>query len=153
MKKNIYYDIKYIKLAYDYANKHSKCLRRKVGAVLVPHNDKNIILSTNIPVPDSLQCIKEGCIRDHSHILSGQHTNICRCVHAEVDLILQCALHNISPINSTVYCTLSPCASCARILSKAQIRRLVFCEDYPDSEFISIFQSSNIEFEKIDYKS
>lgn len=153
MKKNIFTDTQYIKLAYDYANKHSKCLRRKVGAILVPYDHEKIILSTNIPVPDALQCIKEGCLRDCTHILSGQRTNICRCIHAEVDLILQCALQNISPLNSTVYCTLSPCVSCARILSKAQIRRLVFCEDYPDSQYISIFKSSGIEFEKISYKS
>lgn len=142
-----------MKLAYNYAKKHSKCLRRKVGALLIPCNHETIILSTNVPVPDSQQCINEGCLRDNLNIISGQQPNICRCVHAEVNLLIQCALQSVSPLNSTVYCTLSPCPNCARILLNARISRLVFYEEYTNTEYLSIFKSSNIKIQKLNYKS
>lgn len=145
-------DQEYMAQAYQYAEEHSRCLRRKVGAVLVSC-DGEVLRSANLPVPNPQQCIQEDCLRDLNGIASGQHSDLCRCIHAEIDLLIQCARKGISSDRATVYCTLSPCPNCARALLRSGIARLVFCEEYSNQEYRTIFQGSGVSIDQLDYLS
>ena len=53
-------------------------------------------------------------------------------IHAEQNLIYNCARRGISTLNSTLYCTMSPCVICTRALWNSGITRVVAKEKYKD---------------------
>ena len=55
-------------------------------------------------------------------------------VHAEANLIANCARHGVSTDECFLYCTLSPCVGCARLLYQAGISKVYFKEMYRDFE-------------------
>ncbi len=103
----------------------STCLHRKVGAVLVRDNQ---ILSTgyNGAPTGEPHCIEAGCSKPEH----GVGMERCRAVHAEVNAIIQAAIHGVSIADATLYCTHSPCAICSKILKNAKIDKIVWSEDY-----------------------
>ena len=109
----------------------STCTRKQVGAVLVRGN---YLLSTGYggSVKGQPHCTEAGCDIDPK-------TGGCvRTVHAEVNVILQAAKHGVNTENSTLYCTLSPCAACFKLLVNAGVKRIVYTEEYrvpPDRDF------------------
>ena len=134
----------YMSIAKNIA-KESRCLRRKVGAILVAQDEKTIVKSVNNPIPDKLFCEMEGCLREKHGIASGMQIEICRCVHAETSLIIQCALDSVSPAGASVYTTLFPCQICAKILCASGIKRLIYVEPYSNLSAQSIFQRHDVE--------
>lgn len=53
-------------------------------------------------------------------------------LHAEKNLIYNCARHGISMSDCYVFCTLSPCMDCLRALYQSGITRVVFKDEYRD---------------------
>ena len=53
-------------------------------------------------------------------------------VHAEANLIYNCARHGISTDECFVYCTLSPCVNCCRAIYQCGITTVVFKDKYSD---------------------
>jgi len=53
-------------------------------------------------------------------------------VHAEANLIYNCARHGISMSDCYVYCTLSPCINCLRALYQSGVTTVIFKEKYRD---------------------
>ena len=107
----------------------STCLHRKVGAVLV--RDK-CILSTGYngaPVGEP-HCGEVGCNKPEH----GVGMERCRAVHAEVNAIIQAAIHGVSIDGATLYCTHSPCPICSQILKNAKIKRIFWGERYGEEE-------------------
>lgn len=110
---NIY---EYMKSAIGVSS-NSTCLKRKVGAVLV--KDQKILTTATNGAPEGTKTCKElGCLRDLYKIKSGENYEFCRAVHAEQNILIQCALRGISPSGAIFYCTLSPCIICAKMLVK-----------------------------------
>lgn len=124
----------------------STCRRRKVGAVAV--KDKQI-LSTgyNGAARNMKDCLELGCLRDENNIPSGKMHEICRAIHAEQNVIIQCSLHGVSLEGATVYSTHTPCILCAKMLINAKIKRLVSFKEYTDDSFVELFKSAGIVFE------
>lgn len=111
----------------------STCNRKRVGAALV--RDK-YLLSTGYggSVVGQPHCTEVGCDID------PQTGGCVRTVHAEVNTVLQAAKHGVNTEGSTLYCTLSPCKACFRLLINAGVRRIVYAEEYrvpPDKELAS----------------
>ena len=134
--------IKYMKMALD-CSSYSKCLRRQVGAVILCKSGRTF-KSSNYPVVNPDTCMEQGCIRNSKNIESGTMLEECRCLHSEIDLIVQCALNGESPKDSIIFCSHSPCSTCARVLIRAQISILVYHEMYPDKIAIEILQEAGI---------
>lgn len=133
----------YLKLASVIAER-STCKRHHVGAVAV--RDKQLLVTGYNGAPTGFQdCLTLGCLRDELKILSGEHTEICRAIHAEQNVIIQAALHGVSIKGSTVYCTHSPCVLCTKMLINAQIARFVYTENYADTAFVDMFKEAKIE--------
>ena len=109
----------------------STCIRRKVGAVLV--KNRRIISTGYNGAPAGHQhCQDIGCIREQLNVPSGENHELCRGVHAEQNAIIQAALHGISTISATLYCTSKPCSICAKMIVNAGILNVVYRDDYND---------------------
>lgn len=138
----------FMNMAHNLATK-SHCLRRKVAAILVSSDGQQIITAINDPLPYSTKCIEEGCIREMKHIKSGTAPEACRCVHCETSLICQCARLGVSTLNATVYTTLQPCISCAKVLIDAGVARIIYSECYPDKEALRLLKEMNIQVDQL----
>ena len=126
----------------DLAAERSTCLRRHVGAVAVKDNH---ILATgyNGAPKGQIHCEENGCLREAMKIPSGERHELCRAVHAEMNLICQAALHGISLAGATLYCTHQPCSICAKLIVNAGIEKVIYKDGYPDE------MTSNILFNKL----
>ncbi|MFX0041188.1 MAG: cytidine/deoxycytidylate deaminase family protein [Promethearchaeota archaeon] len=106
----------------------STCIKRKVGAVLVKNSH---ILSTGYNgVPSGFNhCTSDTCVR--KNLQTGENPELCRGVHAEINCIIQAAIHGTSIKGiTTLYSTTFPCMSCLKILINSGINRLVYREGY-----------------------
>ncbi len=103
----------------------STCDRAKVGAVIV--RDKRI-LTTGFNGSPSGQphCDEVG------HLMIGGHC--ARTIHAELNAIIQGALHGISLRDATAYVTHFPCLGCAKALANVGLARLVYGQPYRDHD-------------------
>lgn len=125
------------------------CPRRLVGAVIV--KDKRVLTTgyngapRNFPHP-----IDVGCLRDELQIPHGMVADICPCLHAEQNAIIQAATTGVSIEGSDLYCTTQPCTQCSRMVANCGIRRVYFEEEYPDPLAIGILTTSGVELWKWD---
>jgi dCMP deaminase len=99
----------------------STCDRASVGAVIV--RDKRILTTGFNGSPTG----QPHC-DDVGHLLINGHC--VRTIHAELNAIIQAALHGISLKGSTCYVTHFPCHGCAKALANTGLDRLVFREPY-----------------------
>jgi dCMP deaminase len=112
----------------------SVCLRRKVGCIIVR---KNQILCTGYngppaghPHPADLG----GCERDIEGIKSGERLELCWCLHAEQNAILQAARNGVSIEGAEIYVTAFPCPICARMIANSGITHVKVFGGYPGEE-------------------
>ncbi len=96
----------------------STCNRHHVGAIAV--RDKHILATGyNGAIAGQPDCLTQGCKRDG--IPSGVKTELCRAVHAEMNVLIQASLHGVSIKGASIYCTHPPCIPCAKVLANAGI--------------------------------
>lgn len=150
MQKPSFNDI-YMNLAEKLALR-SHCVKAQVGAVLT--KDTRIIsLGYNGPPAGTHNCDLEwpevGCARDSKGSCS-------LALHAEQNAILYAAKNNVSMADATLYVTLSPCISCARVIYTTGIKKVFFKDSY--AKFKGIPSDEGVDFlrrfgvEVIEYK-
>ena len=127
----------------------STCIRRKCGAIIV--KNKRIISSGyNGPPPGFDHCTKETCIRTVKNIPSGERHEICYAVHAEMNAIIQAAIHGVSVKNCDIYINTTPCSICARMLISINTKNIYFWNaEYPDGFAKELLEKANIPLHKI----
>jgi dCMP deaminase len=118
----------------------SHCVKAKVGAVLT--KDTRIIsLGYNGPPAGTHNCDLEwpeqGCPRDSKGSCS-------LALHAEMNAILYASKNNVPIAGCTLYITLSPCISCARIIYSTGINKVIFKDSY--AKFKGIAIDEGVEF-------
>jgi dCMP deaminase len=107
----------------------SNCSRRQVAAVVVA--DNRIISTGYNGTPRKVtNCFAGGCARCSGSAPSGASLEECICVHAEQNAICQAAYYGIRLEGATIYVTISPCLTCAKLLINAGIREVVYGGDY-----------------------
>lgn len=124
----------------------STCLRRRVGAVLV--RDRRLLATGYNGPPQGLQHCDErgGCYREARNIPSGERMELCRALHAEQNAIIQAAVHGVALEGAiTCYCTTRPCATCAKMLVNANVRRIVYEGEYPDDLAREVLEEAGVE--------
>ena len=100
------------------------CLRKKVGAVAI--KDNRIVMSGYNGSPSGAKhCSEIGCLLYENHCI--------RCVHAEANIIYQCAKEGISLKGAKIYCTVEPCYICLMAMISAGITEVLFEEERIDS--------------------
>ena len=113
--------------------RRGNCLRRKVAAVIV--KDRRIISTGYNGTPRGVaNCCDGGCARCASDAPSGSNLGECICSHAEENAITQAAYHGIAVREASVYCTLSPCLMCAKMIINAGISEVVYEDAYMFSD-------------------
>lgn len=123
------------------ASLRSTCLHRHEGAVAV--KDHRIIATGYNGAPSgSDHCEIVGCSRKNNN--SGERLDICRAVHAEENVLLQCAKHGISCQGATMFCTLQPCLHCAKAIVNAGIKRVVWMDSYPNTDGLDFLRDTVI---------
>ena len=109
--------------------KRGNCCRRKVAAVIV--SDRRIISTGYNGTPRGIDnCFEGGCPRCASDAPSGKSLGECICAHAEENAIVQAAYHGIAVKDSTLYCILSPCLMCTKMIINAGITEVVYETEY-----------------------
>jgi dCMP deaminase len=108
------------------------CNRGKIGAVLV--RDRRILSTGYNCAPKGLpHCSEAGCLVKKEINENGeQHERCVRTVHAELNSIVQAAVHGVRTDNSTLYGIYKPCSVCMKALINAGIKRVVVKRDYHD---------------------
>lgn len=109
------------------------CSRRRVAAVVI--KDRRIISTGYNGTPRGVKnCMDGGCARCASNAPSGNSLGECICSHAEENAITQAAYHGISTRHATIYVTLSPCLTCAKMIINAGIKEVIYDEEYSFNE-------------------
>ena len=110
ISKNTYF----MKIA-EVVSQRSTCIKRKVGAVLI--KDSHIISTGYNGAPSGFKhCNADTCVR--KNLKSGEKPELCRGIHAEINCILQAAIHGTSiEGNTTLYSTTFPCMSCLKLIA------------------------------------
>ncbi len=121
------FDDIYMNLAQSLALR-SHCVKAQVGAVLTK-DSRVVSLGYNGPPAGTHNCDEqwptEGCPRDSKGSCS-------LALHAEQNAILYAAKNNVEISGSTLYVTLSPCISCARVIFTTGIKRVIYLKSYAD---------------------
>ncbi len=107
--------------------KRATCDRGRSGAVIA--RDKQILVTGYVGAPRGLpHCDKVGHQMKTVTHEDGHVTQHClRTTHAEQNAIVQAAKMGISIEDGTLYCKMTPCSTCAKMIINAGIVRVV-CE-------------------------
>lgn len=152
-------DSHFIKMAR-VAAESSTCISHKVGCVLV--KDNRVISTGRNGSPSG----HEHCC-DHFRRRWGEPTFINgrlepmqrsvhrewsrrHEVHAEANAIAYAARAGVGTEGTTLFCTLSPCADCQKLIVAAGIKRVVYLEEYDTYNDFSTLKKSRIKVVKYD---
>lgn len=115
-------------------SKRATCDRGRSGCVIV--RDRQILVSGYVGSPRGLpHCDDVGHLMKkviHEDETISQHC--VRTVHAEQNAICQAARLGISLDNSTIYCRMTPCRTCAMLIINCGIKRVVCEKKYHSAE-------------------
>lgn len=104
---------------------NSKCMSRKIGAILV--RDKVVICTGyNGPPRGIAHCEGEECPRRTAGYKSGEGLHLCPAAHAERNAIVQAARLGIQTKEATLYLNTGvPCKDCLIEMINAGISEIV----------------------------
>jgi dCMP deaminase len=135
------FDDIFMELAKNLAQR-SHCIKAQVGAVLT--KDTRIIsIGYNGPPAGTHNCDEEfpehGCPRDAKGSCS-------LALHAEQNAILFAVKNGSNIEGSTLFVTLAPCISCARVIYTMKIKKVIFLNSYAAYKGIAV--EEGVEFLK-----
>lgn len=122
----------------------ANCFGSEVGAVLV-RGDRIISTGYNGTPAGFQNCRDGGCLRcqerakrdadpdymsPHPEVMQGKALDICLCVHAEQNTLLNAARHGIAVQDATLYATHQPCFSCLKESIQAGVGRIAYLIDW-----------------------
>lgn len=165
------WDIYFLNIAKE-ISKNSKCLSRKIGAVLVKDNaivstgyngpargvkycderDSDFYNSLNDLSHQSHEFSKNICPRKQYGFKSGKGLHMCQAGHAERNALIQACRNGVSTKDTTLYCYCErPCKDCMVEIINAGISELVFLKKnyYYDKYSEILLKESNINYREI----
>lgn len=121
----------HMSVAYIYANL-SHCSRRKVGCVIVK-DDKIISIGYN------------GTPKGYDNCCEDENGNtIDVVIHAEENALMKLTRSHETSQDASLFVTLSPCVSCAKLIHNAGIKEVFYSEQYRCTAGIEYLQKNNI---------
>lgn len=117
------------------AAKRSTCQRRQVGAIIALDGRPISVGYAGSP-PGFLHCTPETCTPESP----CQNTT-----HAEANAIAWAARKGVAIEGATIYCTLSPCDSCAKLILAAGLVGVEFFEAYRLLEPLSLLMEGGVK--------
>ena len=131
---------KYDKLYLDIATRVSKmshATRKKVGAVIVKDGN-TISFGWNGRVAGA-----DNCCEDENGV------TLPDVIHAEQNALYKLARSSESAVGSVLYCTLSPCVTCALGIIQAGVSRVVYLEEYSNLEGVDLLRNSGVKADMV----
>jgi dCMP deaminase len=117
----------------------SFCNRLKVGAVLV--KDNRILANgwngTISGLPNDCEEMTKNGLKTSEFVL-----------HAEQNVITFSAKQGIPTNGCTLYITHSPCKMCSKLIAQSGIKKVVYQDEYRDSEGVEFLKKTGVEVEK-----
>lgn len=154
------------------SGRRSRCLKRKVGAVISDRYDRIISSGFNGVPRDLQECqsLHGKCYRDTkredvarriSIDLTGEPApaavksvvknvkllELCRALHGEESAILNLVGRSVDLSGSTIYVTTFPCNLCANKIAQVGIEHVIYFEPYPVEEAKQIFKEAGVTVE------
>ncbi len=123
------------------------CDRGRSGCVIT--KDKRIISTGYVGSPVGLPHCDE--VGHEMHTVTngnGEESRHCiRTTHAEQNAICQAARVGVALDGGTMYCKMTPCYTCAKMIINAGIKRVVCSQDYhAGTRSKEIFREAGIEY-------
>jgi len=123
------------------------CDRGRAGCVITKNN--RIISTGYVGSPIGLPHCDEVGHEMHTVIHEdGSKTQHCiRTIHAEQNAICEAARMGIALEGGTLYCKMTPCYTCAKMIINAGIKRVVCAQDYHAATRTKvILKEANIDY-------
>ena len=124
------------------------CDRGRAGCVIT--RDKKIISTGYVGSPAGLKHCDEIGHEMNTVVHEDNHESrhCIRTAHAEQNAIVQAARFGVSVDSSTLYCKMTPCYACAKMIINAGIKRVVCEEDYHAGERSKeVFKEAGVKYE------
>jgi len=110
----------------------SSCLRAKVGAIAV--REGRIVAAGYVGAPSGERhCLDVGCDIENGGCI--------RSVHAEANLIAWAARTGVPLQGTQIYCTHSPCLTCAKLLINVGISEFIYDFPYRDERGFALLST------------
>lgn len=116
----------FLNLAY-VASLRSTCPRKRVGCILVDQHKRVLATGYNGTPRGMPHCLEQPCGGE----AEGLPIESCMALHAEMNALLQCP---DAMAVEAIYCTLSPCIHCIKLLLNTSASRLVVLGEYKDTK-------------------
>ena len=113
-------------------SKSSHCNNYKVGSIIVKDNNIIAIGYNGTPTGFDNACEIDGITKTE-------------VLHAESNAIAKCSKSMNSSENSTIYSTLAPCLSCAKMIIQSGIKKVFYSEKYRDNNGVELLKKAKIE--------
>lgn len=136
-----------IELASNYAKK-SGDPHLKVGAVLIYKYGKNVISETGYSI----------CSEGHNHLPKScksmgykdqDDKTRPEVIHAEAHALSYLMNNNVVGENCQLFCTLSPCMECAKLIHLSGIKKIYFYNYYKDLAPLEFLRKCGVKYEQI----
>jgi dCMP deaminase len=115
----------------------STCDRGRIGCVITK-NDRIISTGYTGSPAGSKHCDEVG------HTLDERTGGCIRTLHAEANAIAHAAQYGIALDHTTLYTTISPCLSCAKLILAAGITIVIYDEAYRDPSGVNFLIEHNV---------
>jgi len=131
--------------------KRATCDRGRSGCVIA--RNKQILVTGYVGSPKGLlHCDEVGHQMKTTTHEDGRQTQHCvRTTHAEQNAICQAAKLGVSIDNATLYCKMTPCTVCAKMIINSGIQRVI-CEKkyHAGTESEAMFKMAGINLSYFD---
>lgn len=134
----------------DAVAQRATCDRGKSGCVIV--RDKHILATGYVGAPAGVEhCDDAGHEFVQSIGENGKQSQHCvRTTHAEQNAIVHAARFGIALQGATLYCKMTPCYACTKMIINAGIKRVVALNDYQSgARSKEVFLQAGTQFELI----
>ena len=126
----------------------SNCIRGTRGAILT--KNKRIVTTGYNGTPTGItDCDKGGCKRcldrENNRVKAGESKDLCICVHAEQNALIQASYHGVSTQGTTLYSTVAPCTACAKAIINAGIIEVVYDDQHSDDFGEKLLRAAGIK--------
>ena len=123
----------------------SSCVKAQQAALLIKDN-RIISFGYNGPPAGTINCIDEGGEESCGKDSNG---SCFLGVHAEQNAIGYAARIGIQTEGCIIYCTQSPCISCAKLIVASGINIFFYLEDYRLRDGLDFLMAANVQTLKI----
>lgn len=154
-RKRISRDLMFSRICKVVADR-STCLRSQVGALIVK-DGRIVSMGYNGPASGMPTCTQPDEFQSSLYQEALESTGrecegpgCTRSIHAETNAIAFAAKAGVSVEGCTLYCTMSPCINCAKVIVNSGIKEVKYLEEYRDRSGLLFLSKASLKIERIE---